>query len=418
MHVTIRMCSRQVGGTFGLLCLGYLLIITQMIVASASSEGKTAAETPDAPYETQTAQCTITSGDIEASAQASISKTLVGVCGTDEMLEAFRMLEIKMLEEIYNLRKMIRDPYFNPPPLRPSIYKSIRKSATSSNTSSNTTLPQSNAERSEGSRLTVTESNKKSEPTILATTTPSSKVVFPDDYDDEDEEDSHEFSNNGPLKENSELVKKLSSTGLNNTFSASRISLDDRMSSPAAPPIDFKPIDKPIEQKFLTGGLRDYEVYRFNNTVISSGDAKVFKYFWKIEHFMQRVRSASNMVGATFSSPVFVISGLNLRLHAKITTKSVGEILNVQLEQLSASDEALRKTPNVILASGVLYGQMETQKFFRHKIMILNQDKPFSDLISTDLTNTNAKFEAPLTALTAEPYLKDDKLLVKVIIFL
>lgn len=39
MHVTIRMCSRQVGGTFGLLCLGYLLIITQMIVASASSEG-------------------------------------------------------------------------------------------------------------------------------------------------------------------------------------------------------------------------------------------------------------------------------------------------------------------------------------------------------------------------------------------
>uniref|UniRef100_A0A8W7PZH4 Uncharacterized protein n=1 Tax=Anopheles coluzzii TaxID=1518534 RepID=A0A8W7PZH4_ANOCL len=421
MHVTIRMCSRQVGGTFGLLCLGYLLIITQMIVASASSEGKTAAETPDAPYETQTAQCTITSGDIEASAQASISKTLVGVCGTDEMLEAFRMLEIKMLEEIYNLRKMIRDPYFNPPPLRPSIYKSIRKSATSSNTSSNTTLPQSNAERSEGSRLTVTESNKKSEPTILATTTPSSKVVFPDDYDDEDEEDSHEFSNNGPLKENSELVKKLSSTGLNNTFSASRISLDDRMSSPAAPPIDFKPIDKPIEQKFLTGGLRDYEVYRFNNTVISSGDAKVFKYFWKIEHFMQRVRSASNMVGATFSSPVFVISGLNLRLHAKITTKSVGEILNVQLEQLSASDEALRKTPNVILASGVLYGQMETQKFFRNFLIFFFfylQDKPFSDLISTDLTNTNAKFEAPLTALTTEPYLKDDKLLVKVIIFL
>ncbi|EAA07092.4 AGAP010350-PA, partial [Anopheles gambiae str. PEST] len=377
--------------------------------------------TPDAPYETQTAQCTITSGDIEASAQASISKTLVGVCGTDEMLEAFRMLEIKMLEEIYNLRKMIRDPYFNPPPLRPSIYKSIRKSATSSNTSSNTTLPQSNAERSEGSRLTVTESNKKSEPTILATTTPSSKVVFPDDYDDEDEEDSHEFSKNGPLKENSELVKKLSSTGLNNTFSASRISLDDRMSSPAAPPIDFKPIDKPIEQKFLTGGLRDYEVYRFNNTVISSGDAKVFKYFWKIEHFMQRVRSASNMVGATFSSPVFVISGLNLRLHAKITTKSVGEILNVQLEQLSASDEALRKTPNVILASGVLYGQMETQKFFRNFLIFFFfylQDKPFSDLISTDLTNTNAKFEAPLTALTTEPYLKDDKLLVKVIIFL
>uniref|UniRef100_A0A182K843 Uncharacterized protein n=1 Tax=Anopheles christyi TaxID=43041 RepID=A0A182K843_9DIPT len=380
----------------------------------------TDAETPDAPYETQTAQCTITSGDIEASAQASISKTLVGVCGTDEMLEAFRTLEMKMLEEMYNIRKMIRDPYFNPPPLRPSVYKSIRKAATSSNTSTNTALPQPYAERSEGSRANSTESKKTPDPlsTMLTTTTTSSKVVFPDDYEDDDDEESHEASQNGSMKDNSGLVKKLSSTGLNNTPLASRISHDDRISSPAAPPIDFKPIDKPIEKKFLTGGLRDYEVYRFNNTVISSGDAKVFKYFWKIEHFMQRVRAASSMVGATFSSPVFVISGLNLRLHAKTTTKANGEIFYVQLEQLSASDDALRKTPNVILASGVLYGQVETKTFFRHKIMILNQDKPFSDLISTDLTNTNAKFEAPLSALTAEPYLKDDKLLVKVIIFL
>lgn len=406
MHVTVDKCKRQVIRTIGMMCLLHLLLLAQFV--SAATDEKTSSEPPDSPYETQTAQCTITSGDIEASAQASISKTLVGVCGSDEMLEAFRTLEMKMLEEMYNLRKMIRDPYFVPPPLRPSVYKSIKRTTTASNTSSNTAIPQqSTAERANASQ------------SAISTTTPSAKVVFPDDYDDDDEEESSEILNKGTKKQNSDLVKNMPTSGLNNTHSATRLSLDDKPLPAVSAPIDFKPIDKPIEKKFITGGLRDYEVYRFNNTVISSGDAKVFKYFWKIENFMSRVRAATTSTkGATFSSPVFVISGLNLRLHAKTTLKPNGEVLHVQLEQLSASDDALRKTPNVILASGALYGQVETKKFFRHKIMILNQDKPFSDLISTDLTNTNSKFEAPLSALTEEPYLKDDKLLVKVIIFL
>uniref|UniRef100_A0A182UAA4 Kin17_mid domain-containing protein n=1 Tax=Anopheles melas TaxID=34690 RepID=A0A182UAA4_9DIPT len=70
------------------------------------------------------------------------------------------------------------------------------------------------------------------------------------------------------------------------------------MSSPAAPPIDFKPIDKPIEQKFLTGGLRDYEVYRFNNTVISSGDAKdkPFRYLQILRRQFGTKRVAANKV--------------------------------------------------------------------------------------------------------------------------
>uniref|UniRef100_A0A182MQ35 Uncharacterized protein n=1 Tax=Anopheles culicifacies TaxID=139723 RepID=A0A182MQ35_9DIPT len=316
-----------------------------------------------------------------------------------------------MLEEMYNIRKMIRDPYFNPPPLRPSVYKSIKRTTTTSNTSSNTALPQPTMEKGKVSQITTAHSKNMNESLAPASTTMSTaQVVFPDDnYDDEDEDDSSVALNSGAKKENSELVKKLTIPGLNNTHTASRFALTDKKLAPVSSPIDFKPIDKPTETKFLTGGLRDYEVYRFNNTIISSGDAKVFKYFWKIENFMKRVRATTNINGATFSSPVFVISGLNLRLHAKTTMKSYGEVLYVQLEQLSASDDALRKAPNVILASGALYGQVETKTFFRHKIMILNQDKPFSDLISTDLTNTNAKFEAPLSALTAEPYLKDDK---------
>uniref|UniRef100_A0A182NQ17 Uncharacterized protein n=1 Tax=Anopheles dirus TaxID=7168 RepID=A0A182NQ17_9DIPT len=378
-----------------------------------------ASETPDSPYETQTAQCTITSGDIEASAQASISKTLVGVCGTDEMLGAFQTLELKLLEEIHNLRRMIRDPYFNPPPLRPSVFKAIKRVTTVANTSTNTALPQSSTDRFAETRTNTSAPSKSAESQVVTTrtTTASSSFVFPDSYEDEDDEDSADVANNRSTTANRNLVKNMPSS-FNSSATRTRIELDDKKTFEPSPTIDFKPIDKPLEKKFLTGGLRDYEVYRFNNTVISSGDAKVFKYFWKIENFMKRVRAAADTKGATFSSAVFVISGLNLRLHAKIAKKPSGEVLYVQLEQLSAFDDALRKTPNVILASGALYGQVETTKFFRHKIMILNQDKPFSDLISTDLTNTNAQFEAPLSALTAEPYLKDDKLLVKVIIFL
>lgn len=34
------------------------------------------------PHETQSAQCTITAGEVQASAQATISKKLEGVCGS------------------------------------------------------------------------------------------------------------------------------------------------------------------------------------------------------------------------------------------------------------------------------------------------------------------------------------------------
>ncbi|XP_058128644.1 uncharacterized protein LOC131292844 [Anopheles ziemanni] len=386
----------------------YLLFSVLISVVYGIEDGSSAEKaptTPDSPYETQTAQCTITSGDIEASAQASISKTLVGVCGTEEMLMAFRTLEAKMLEEISNLRKMIRDPHYNPPMLQSSIYNTIKRETTTKHTKSKTTLPQT-----AGIKLPVSDSTTSARPVPKASTTSSPTIMFPED-DYEDDEDAEKASSQGSLISNSDLVKDLSTTYSRNDTLKARFTTNDRISSQA---IDFKPIDQPAEKKFLTGGLRDYEVYRFNNTIISSGDAKVFTYFWKVENFTKRIRAAPE---TSFSSAVFVISGLNLRLHATVaTTKQNDEnVLYVQLEQLS--DDALRKSPNVILLSGKTYGQVETSTFFRHQIAILNQDEPFSNIVS-DLRNTNAKFEAPLASVTNEPYLKNDKLLIKVIIFL
>ncbi|KAL1396626.1 hypothetical protein pipiens_010395 [Culex pipiens pipiens] len=163
----------------------------------------------------------------------------------------------------------------------------------------------------------------------------------------------------------------------------------------------------------VTGGLRDYEVYRFNNTVVSSGDAKVFKYFWKIEHFTQRLQS--NLT--TLTSPVFVISGLNLRLKATLNHDGKDNIY-LQVEQLSPMDDELRKKPNVILQEGTLYGAVETKKFLRHKIILLNQGVPFSDLNSHEFWNTNTGFTIPYRALLTNSYLKQDKILVEVVIYL
>lgn len=39
----------------------------------------------DNPTETQSAQCTITAGDVQASAQATITKKLEGVCGSSSV---------------------------------------------------------------------------------------------------------------------------------------------------------------------------------------------------------------------------------------------------------------------------------------------------------------------------------------------
>ncbi|XP_019529317.3 uncharacterized protein LOC109401282 [Aedes albopictus] len=355
--------------------------------------------TPSEPYETQTAQCTITSGEVEASAQATISKTLVGVCGTDEMLSAFRTLEAKLLLELMNIRKMIRDRHYNPPPLGPSEYKAIKRVTTQVDTNSGTRLPSA----PEPLAAAVPSTSTTSKPEGSAT-----DVFFPqDDYEDD------RFS----VKPNNNMLKELPDGNRKPVAPLVQIrtDADGGSAKPTAstPVLNFKPIDKPVQTRFLTGGLRDYEVYRFNNTVISSGETKVFKYFWKIERFTERLQSNVSVL----SSPVFVISGLNLRIKA---TLNHGEKDNMylQVEQLSPLDDELRKRPNVILQEGSLYDSVETKKFLRHKIVLLNQGVPFSDLNSQELWNTNTGFTIPYRALLTNSYLKQDKILVEVVIYL
>ncbi|XP_033158763.1 uncharacterized protein LOC117140110 isoform X2 [Drosophila mauritiana] len=55
---------------------------------------------PKLPSEVQKAVCTVTAGEVKASAEAVTTKTLKGVCGSDEMNMAFRSLENKLYEEL------------------------------------------------------------------------------------------------------------------------------------------------------------------------------------------------------------------------------------------------------------------------------------------------------------------------------
>lgn len=51
--------------------------------------------------------CKITSGDVEATAEATISRTIDGMCTSEEVKQQFQALEAKLLNEIIILRQMV-----------------------------------------------------------------------------------------------------------------------------------------------------------------------------------------------------------------------------------------------------------------------------------------------------------------------
>lgn len=97
------------------------------IISGKTSNNQTTED--NTPMETQNAQCTIKAGNIEASAQASVSKKLEGICGTskyellylfvpkvchnhcknilDQMKESFEIIEARLMYEINQLKAMI-----------------------------------------------------------------------------------------------------------------------------------------------------------------------------------------------------------------------------------------------------------------------------------------------------------------------
>ena len=61
------------------------------------------------PSETQKAVCTVTSGDVRASAEAFTTRELKGVCGSTEMLTGFNDLELRLSKELQDLKNLLND---------------------------------------------------------------------------------------------------------------------------------------------------------------------------------------------------------------------------------------------------------------------------------------------------------------------
>lgn len=194
------------------------------------------------------------------------------------------------------------------------------------------------------------------------------------------------------------------------------------VSTTSAPPVktttqpELKPIPpktKSLQSKHKSrSGPRDFEVFRFNNTIMSGGEVQIFTYFWKIDNFTTKIKNNLTEI----ISPIFTISGLHLRVKAILNYLN-RDLLYLQIE--SVSPDVISDSSNIILETGNLFQEIETKKLFRHKIIILDQaSAEQTDLISQEFLNTNSGFMIPNSAISSSSYSKDDSILIKIIIYL
>lgn len=113
-------------------------------------------------------------------------------------------------------------------------------------------------------------------------------------------------------------------------------------------------------------GPRDIEIHRFNNTILSGADLRIFTYYWRIEHFSAKLKSNASHI----NSPVFTISGLHMRVKATLNHLQRNHLY---LELESVANDALSDQMNVVLQTGDMYKEIQTKILFKHKIAILDQ---------------------------------------------
>ncbi|TMW43456.1 hypothetical protein DOY81_011464, partial [Sarcophaga bullata] len=118
MSATRRVVFKSKGIMFHdmLLIFCFMLLISYQIAYTRPineiTETTNAPETQETnnalnPTETQKAVCTVTSGDVRASAEAFTTRELKGVCGSIEMLTGFNDLELRLSKELHDLKNLI-----------------------------------------------------------------------------------------------------------------------------------------------------------------------------------------------------------------------------------------------------------------------------------------------------------------------
>lgn len=165
---------------------------------------------------------------------------------------------------------------------------------------------------------------------------------------------------------------------------------------------------------------RELEVAKFNNTLLRGDEIRIFSYYWRIENFQQRLHDHIGYI----DSPVFAIAGLLLQVHATLNHLN-RDYLHLQLQSVPSASTKPNQTEandysdsNVILETGNMFRDIKTREYFRHKIVILDQETPTKDLVSQEFYNTLSGFQVPNSAIRSGPYAKDSTILIKVVVYL
>lgn len=308
-------------------------------------------------------------------------------------MTAFHLLEKRLLLELYNIRfvlSQIRNPnyshlqhnmyMFPPMSLEPTMFQNIKSQPIES-----------------------------TKPPVATPTTPKPLLVHGNKTASSVSDLLlKEYTQNKPV------LTTPSTADSTTPISATTIASTTATPAPTSPRPNLNPLLlKSLPLPPRKNGPRDFEIYKFNNTILAGHEIQVFTYFWKIENYTEKMRKNST----DLFSPGFVISGFNLRLKATLNHLN-RDYLYLRLEETPKNSTS--SSSSVVLETGDdLFHEIETAKMFRHKIIVLDQSAKKNDLISQEFEDTSSGFMIPSSALTAtDTYTKDNVILIKVILYL
>lgn len=113
-------------------------------------------------------------------------------------------------------------------------------------------------------------------------------------------------------------------------------------------------------------GPREFEIHKFNNTILSGADLQIYTYYWKIEQFSEKLTSNET----TLTSPIFSIAGFYLQVKASFN-HMYRDYFYLQLEQIDATSGMAGSS--IVLSTGDMFKKIEAKVAFKHKIIVLDQ---------------------------------------------
>lgn len=341
------------------------------------------------PKETQMAQCTISSGDIKASAQATFSKKLEGFCSTRDMVdlrEHLAAIESRFHNELYDLRLMIRS-------LLPSNYQPLYRDPFLYG-----------HQRGYGNDF----------PYHREAAAPSPRYYYHNqDHNDVQETNRNEAFQNFPkpelkapettTKTTATTTEKLPTTWKPEVRSVMKNNLKSLETGKTRGTVKEPPkVEETTQVPTTTTARPEVEPVPSKNE---------YTYYWKLENFPRVFNHAKKN---EIFSHVFNVKGLFLRIRAALQLLD-NENLVLDIEHL-ANIENVDKM-EIEISDGLVFKEIAEEKLFQYSFAIMDQTKPNHDLISPIYWNTETdNFLVPNSVHLLANYVKNDSLLIKLII--